>query len=360
MLWERRRLVLAVLDQLPRAIRAPIGFAVWTTYLLANYAYDLRRFLRWSGVGGRGRSRTTTCARITIESHRLEKALALRGPHASHGARSARGLLRQLEAYVDRFGTDTSVRVAVNVLAAYAAPSGDSSPDSADLAPGIERLQHRLAWAGPHDPRGGTLCVRRAEIHAAARHDLVAFFEHRHSIRDFAEGDVDLTLIAAAVQMAQKTPSVCNRQSTRVYVFGDPASKAVLLAHQGGSRGFGERASQVLVVTSDLRHFVTVGERNQCWCDGGMFAMSLVYALHSLGLGTCCLNWCVDSHQDRKLRRAAGIGDPEAIIMMIAIGLLPEELRVAQSPRKALDEVMVVRTGLSAPTVADQSRHWAG
>jgi nitroreductase len=70
--------------------------------------------------------------------------------------------------------------------------------------------------------------------------------------------------------------------------------------------------------------------------------MSLVYALHSLGVGTCCLNFCVEKETDAALRACAGIPDSQAVIMMIAVGPLPERFAVAQSPRKRIDEVIVV------------------
>ena len=57
-------------------------------------------------------------------------------------------------------------------------------------------------------------------------------------------------------------------------------------------------------------------ERNQGWIDGGMFAMSLIYAFHALGIGTCCLNWAVDSRTDRTLRSVVSMPDHEAVIMM--------------------------------------------
>ena len=97
----------------------------------------------------------------------------------------------------------------------------------------------------------------------------------------------------------------------------------------------------LLLVTTDLTQFVTVGERNQCWIDGGMFAASLVYALHSLGLGTCCLNCSNDMAADRSLRIAAGIPDSEAVITMIGVGHLPDRLAVAQSPRRQVQDVLV-------------------
>ncbi|NES66883.1 MAG: nitroreductase, partial [Okeania sp. SIO2D1] len=111
---------------------------------------------------------------------------------------------------------------------------------------------------------------------------------------------------------------------------------------QNGNRGFGEQASKVLIVTSNLEHFASIGERYQGWIDGGMFSMSLVYGLHSLGLGICCLNWSFKKKQDRQLKIIAGIPDSDLVIMMIAVGHLPEEFKVAQSPRKPLKEVLII------------------
>ena len=173
--------------------------------------------------------------------------------------------------------------------------------------------------------------------------DLTEFFACRYSIRNFTDEEVDYNLIEQAIRMAQKTPSVCNRQSSKVYIFRNEEDRQLVLSYQNGNRGFGHLVNKVLIVTSDLQNFVSVGERNQCWIDGGMYAMSVVYALHSLGLGTCCLNWSVEYEVDRRLRKAANIPDSEAVIMMIAVGHIPEQLSVAQSPRKSIEEVMVVR-----------------
>ncbi len=187
---------------------------------------------------------------------------------------------------------------------------------------------------------GGTHDIRREQVLAHARRDLAPFFASRHSIRQFAPDPVPRALIEQAVVMAQKTPSVCNRQTSRVYAFDDPIERRQVLACQRGNAGFGHEIQVALVVTSDIEAFFTVGERNQCWVDGGMFAMSLVYALHSLGLGTICLNWSVEYPLDRRLHTVAGIPASQAVIMMIGVGFLPERLRVTQSPRKALDEVL--------------------
>jgi nitroreductase len=71
--------------------------------------------------------------------------------------------------------------------------------------------------------------------------------------------------------------------------------------------------------------------------------MSLVHALHSLGLGTCCLNQCHGSKQDRAIRKLAQVPENEVLLTMLAVGHLPEELDVACSPRKPLADVLVHR-----------------
>jgi hypothetical protein len=116
-----------------------------------------------------------------------------------------------------------------------------------------------------------------------------------------------------------------------------------VLAFQNGNRGFGDQVNKVIVVTTDLQAFVTPGERNQCWIDGGMFSMSLIHALHSLGVATCCLNWSVEMDIDRAMRVSAGIPECEAVIMLIAIGHYPAHLRVAQSARKRLTDLLVAK-----------------
>jgi nitroreductase len=143
--------------------------------------------------------------------------------------------------------------------------------------------------------------------------------------------------------MASFTPSVCNRQNWKVFVFTSAEDKRRVLAFQNGNRGFGDQASKILLVTADLQGFVAPGERNQGWIDGGMFAMSLLYLFHSLGVGTCCLNWSVKMETDQNMKAAAGIPDSHGVIMLIAVGHYPVHLRVAQSPRKPLRELVVVR-----------------
>ena len=127
-------------------------------------------------------------------------------------------------------------------------------------------------------------------------------------------------VIARAVRTAQRTPSVCNRQAWRVHVYTSPEDKDVVLRTQDGNAGFGHLAASILLVSSDTRVYVSSGERHQAYVDGGMFAMSLVYALQAQGVASCCLNLCNYFFQDVAVHRACRIPAWETPIMMIAIG----------------------------------------
>jgi len=324
---------------IPRPIRRRLARARFLASLARNYWYDMRRFASGSGAGRAAPHGDSLRALITMDYHRVEKGLSLHEPRPGFGAAVVQRLIRDIERYEAENGRDQTTMVAVNTLRAYCRFNREHGVDVSHVEDAIARWESRSSQESCDE--GGTFEVTREGIHRVAKHDMSAFFRTRHSVRDFAPERVDRLLIEQAVQMALKTPSVCNRQSWKVFVFADPEVKRTVLQFQNGNRGFSESIDKVLIVTSSLKSFVTVGERNQCWIDGGMFAMSIQYALHSLGLGSCSLNMSIESRTDRALKKATGIPDHESVIMMIAVGHLPERFRVAQSPRRDLSGTLV-------------------
>ena len=90
----------------------------------------------------------------------------------------------------------------------------------------------------------------------------------------------------------------------------------------------------VALVSVDLGHFAKVGERNQAFIEGGIFATSFVYALHTLGLGSCMLNLSLTTDRLDALRREIGAPPSEVLIMMIAVGHPSPDHRYAASVRR--------------------------
>jgi len=307
--------------------------------LARNVIYDARRFLRWSFTVRRPLTQDQMRASLVMVYHSLEKGLAFSNPRPKFGREKADRLISLLRQYADRFGCDHYLSTSVNVLQAYHDFNVATGHIYEPAMKAIEQLKSNFPEIGTIET-GGTRQITRDAISAATGFDFGVFCETRHSVRHFAQREIEQETIESIIRWAQKTPSVCNRQSCRVHVFTDTESKKLALSHQNGNRGFGHEAGAVFIVTSDLQHFHNPSERFQCWIDGGMFAMSLLYAIHSLQMGACALNWSATYERDIAMRRAVGIPDNEIVIMMIALGHLPDDLKVAQSTRKNLDEVI--------------------
>lgn len=312
--------------------------------LRAGIRYDEQNFLRGSGLLRQYRHKASIEAGLIKAYHRVEKGLALREPRPGFGRDAVDTLLRDGETFLRLHGPSSTLVRVVQALDEYVAFNQGHGVDLGWLLPRLEAmrlaLQRSGSWGADAPVEAGTRLVTRDDIHAAAKLDLSNFFAQRYSVRQFAPEPVPPELIEQAVRMAQKTPSVCNRESGTVFVVTDKARMAKLMALQNGNRGFGEQAGALMIITSRQDTFLTAGERYQAWIDGGLFAMSLIYALHSLGLGSCCLNWSVEPEADQALKAASGIPQDHAVIMMLALGQLPEQFKVASSPRRPLSEVL--------------------
>lgn len=160
------------------------------------------------------------------------------------------------------------------------------------------------------------------------------FWSSRYSIRDFNEKDlIDLSTIKKAIALARNTPSPCNRQPWKVYICSSKNSKDLALSLQSGNSGFGHTAQYVAIIGSLRENYVSPLELNQCWIDGGMFSSTLIYVLHSFGIGSCCLNWCVSIDTDKSVKKALGLPESYAIAMLLLIGNMKERFNVAESRR---------------------------
>jgi len=167
------------------------------------------------------------------------------------------------------------------------------------------------------------------------------FSNSRKSVRNF-EGTVDLSNIFEAVELAQNTPSTCNRQPVRVHVVDDKIKLKKVLEIQKGNRGFGHLVDKAIVITSDLSIYQSAEERFTSYVDGGMYAMNLLYALHYYKVAACPLNWSKSPKEDIELRATIKIPSNEAIIVVIACGNLPDNFKFAASIRNSYQDIIKV------------------
>ncbi|WP_428390041.1 nitroreductase family protein [Mucisphaera sp.] len=338
-----RKFAISCRALVPSSIWQMGGVYFWKRRLKRNFGYDGRRFLAWSGiVGSLDQPAENRAAKIAATAHALEKGLSHPVPRAGFGQDKTRFLIRLIEEYLPKAGFDHIVGNAIIVLQRRSELNASLGHHEPELDQRIEDLAQRMGSAQLEALTGGADKTTREDIHRDGKFDLMPFMLSRHSIRDYTNEPVDPELIKQAIRLAQLSPSVCNRQAWKVHAYFDQTRIRELLAYQNGNATFREDITTLLIITSDLRKFYDCGERFQGWIDGGMFSMSMTLALHSLGLGACCLNWSAEMERDTAMRTAANIPDHELVIMMMSVGHIPEILKVAVSPRRPLEEVLVL------------------
>jgi nitroreductase len=169
------------------------------------------------------------------------------------------------------------------------------------------------------------------------------FCRSRYSVRNYTEQEIPLPVFYECIELAQKSPSFCNRQPNRVYIVKSQEKKNGILAIQNGNRGFGHLAETLLVISSVISTTKDIHERNENHLNGGLFSMTLLNALHFHKIGACALNWSVSDDKDLKLREILNIPENEVVLMIISCGYVPDEFSVAASPRKSAKEITVER-----------------
>lgn len=303
----------------------------WIALAVVGFAYDWCRFARHGGA----RHAPSTNRRqysVTKVYHRLEKSLALKGRVLGRGRAAVSELVGLLRPQVGS-GQPLQYQEAVGlkVLSEFIDEEASHSDYSA------ERKMLATAY-GQVAEDGGATVLAGADFARGQLADPASFFGSRHTLRDFEPHAVTDARLREAVTLALSTPSVCNRQGWHVYRTSDRATISKALSFQNGNQGFSDRIPTLLIITADLNAFDTSTERYQHWIDGGMFAMTLVWAFHAMGLGSCCLNWSKGVKDDLRFRRALRIAPNHSILMMLAVGDIPAGVTVCASPRTPIDQ----------------------
>lgn len=309
--------------------------------LLLNYYYDYRRFTRFSSAVHWGDNRFKLESLIMMRLHGIEKGLSLEQPRLGFGQKALADLFALLEEYAERGANQYIIELGLSVIDEYIQFHKQKGCDVAGIEEKFLSLSRRFAIKDVVGPLGGVKVIRKQDMYKKSAIDFESFCDCRYSVRQFSEESVPKEVLLDAIRVAQKTPSVCNRQSSKVWVIIEKNKVHEVLDIGAGAVGFSEQIQAVLIVTSDLACFISGGERNQCWIDGGMFAMSLIYALHAKGLVSCCMNWSKDYQEDTQMRDCINLCQSENILLLIGVGYPKESFKVARSLRKPIDDVVV-------------------
>jgi len=294
---------------------------------------DSKRYLRYSATINKMNSKQVK-AKLIFHTHALEKGLSHPNFRPGFGI-SALEQLFSLLSYCQKGDFDKTCmeyQNALSVLNAYDKRHRELNYRIPEFHNLFDRFNYNVA----KNIAGSNTKQRMGNL---THETFTKVVESRKSVREFSSEKVDLNKIRKAAELAILTPSACNRQPWRLYVTDNKRKVQRLLELQGGFKGY-EVPPVLGLVTVDLSDFFWVNERNESYIDGGMYAMSLLYALTEQGLATCTLNTMLTNEKVEVIHEILNIPESENLIVFIGIGNYSDTYAIAKSYRRQLSDVI--------------------
>jgi nitroreductase len=181
---------------------------------------------------------------------------------------------------------------------------------------------------------------RNLKAPASVHYDeLLKLAERRRSTRWFKQSPVPRELIEKAVIVAGLSPSACNRQPFEFRFFDAPGLREKVAELPGGTKGFANQFPVIGVVLGNLAHYYDEKDRHVIYIDGSLATMSLILALETLGLGSCCINWPDIEEDEIRAQSVLNLTTYERPIMFLAIGYPDPEGMVPYSAKKSTEQL---------------------
>ncbi|HIE46075.1 MAG TPA: nitroreductase family protein [Flavobacteriaceae bacterium] len=309
----------------------------WQTRIgeLFNKMYDLRLFYKYSFDKNHLKNQGRIEHYLTKQYHIIEKGLALPKPRPEFGKDVISNLVIKSTEYYHEYGKSKLIESISACLNEYLIFNKKNNIETNNKY--YTNIKKFVTMVKPNK-LGGTKIITKQDINKAIDFDFEVFLRTRTSIRDFSDKNVDINQLKEVINLAKLAPSVCNRQGWKAHVYNNSLLIKELLTLQNGNRGFTDSVNKLIIITGNTKAFTKL-ESNQIYIDGGIFSMNVLLSLHSAGLGAVALNTCLPYTIEKKVKKTGNIKDFEKLIMMIAVGEIKDNFKVAVSNRKHIDSI---------------------
>ncbi len=304
-------------------------------YLNKNLNIERQYLFAFNGAVETLRDTSKLENRIRICVHGIEKGFSHRSVRSAFGVDKVSNLLQLLNIYFDLDGADKHfVEECLSTVKFYL-DQFETNEKTRDVRAVFVKLVNKIGVNV--ESRRATLNIHKSEIEKTLLDiNYEEFVSSRHSCRFFSRTPVNRLLLEKAFRIAEHTPTACNRQAQRVYVFRGEDKQRLL--NISPSRSFVDEIDTAILITVDMKAYFS-DEAYQCYVDGGLYAMSLLNAIHSTGLGTIPLTASVFAIAKRKeLSESFNIPLNEAPIICIGVGNCEDNYYVNASYRKPFME----------------------
>ena len=280
-----------------------------------------------------------TMTMLRRNTHRLEKGLLMRPRRPVFAVDYIRetmdGYLKLLERHcITGVGSD-ELQWSHDVLSEYFRATADH--------PVLDICRQQFAaLPAPRSNGHGRLVPYARDLSTAPAvdyDDLLSLAVRRRSVRWFLPRPVPREAIDRCVSVAALSPSACNRQPFVFRVFDEPALVRRVGQIPYGAEGYAENIPAIVVVVGRLRAYFDERDRHLIYIDASLATMSLLYALESQGLSSCCINWPDVPDRERAMATLLGLESDERVVMLVAVGYPDPDGLVASSQKKPLDQL---------------------
>lgn len=158
----------------------------------------------------------------------------------------------------------------------------------------------------------------------------------RRSVRWYQQRKVPRDLIDKAIVVAGMAPSACNRQPFYYKIYDDPIEASKIGGIPLGTYGFNENFPCLAVLIGDLSAYPDERDRHVIYIDGSLSAMAFMYALETLGVSSCAINWPDIPDKEKTMAKELKLQRFERVIMLISLGYADSEGMVPFSAKKEL------------------------
>lgn len=278
---------------------------------------------------------------LLLEIHKLEKGFASTKPRP-FGIDKVRKIITLLEIYKkEKYEMGFSSNLAYSSLEEYLKfYESKNWKDKKEYSLVKEFMSNNNSYI--------TLPVGAVDIHKEnfikdSSIDYSKFLDSRKSVRNFSNKNLKESDITKAINMAIKTPTACNRQMCNIYFMKNDNSKKIIEKYAQGLGLFNLENANYFLITFDISANYFIGERNQGWFNAGLMTMNFVNSLHSLGIGSCCIQFGNSFDEEKKIKKILNIPKSERIAIIICCGYYDDISRVPYSTRKNIRDIYFER-----------------
>lgn len=271
---------------------------------------------------------------ILMTTHALEKAFSLYNKRKGFGVKKIVLLTNNILKYIHKYGYSEKLNVSIALVNRYLVfqkKDGFWNEVLDEVAVKLNGIIKKYHIEESVLSKAGYVSRTRLQMLEATHVDFAKLANNRYSFRHFSKDDVPDDVIRKALDIAKKSPSACNRQAYRVHVFVGK-DKDEILKLQGGANSFYKEANKAILITGNMNRYYTT-EMHLPYVDGSLFAMSLIYALTSLGVASIPLTMGRKLDVLKNIHLLMGVPDNEVPIILIAIGNYPDEAELSLSHR---------------------------